>query len=84
MTQKLKLLLFTDTYAHQVNGAKVTLEELTRNCSTDIEIVIVSTDDFSSIPFPTYAEVRFAMVTPRRISAIIKKEKPDMIHIVTE
>ncbi|MBP9779407.1 glycosyltransferase family 1 protein [Candidatus Gracilibacteria bacterium] len=84
MPERSKLLLFTDTYAHQVNGAKVTLEELTHNCPENIEIVIVSTDDFSSIPFPTYAEIRFAMVTPRKISSIIKKEKPDMIHIVTE
>lgn len=84
MAQKKKLLLFTDTYAHQVNGAKVTLEELAKNCPKNTEIVIISTDDFFSIPFPTYEEVRFAMVTPRHISKIIKKEKPDMIHIVTE
>ena len=84
MIVKKKLLLFTDTYAHQINGAKVTLEELTQRCSKEMEIVIVSTDDFQSIPFPTYAEVRFAMVTPRQIRSIIRTEKPDMIHIVTE
>jgi hypothetical protein len=28
MSEKKKLLLFTDTYAEQINGAKVTLEEL--------------------------------------------------------
>lgn len=84
MSKKKKLLLFTDTYAHQINGAKVTLEELARNCSKNIEIVIISADDFLTIPFPTYTEVRFAMVTPRHISSIIKKERPNMIHIVTE
>ena len=82
---KQKLLIFTDTYAEQVNGAKVTLEELARNIDKkDIEIIIVSADDFHSIPFPTYSEVRFALVTPRKISKIIREEKPDMIHIVTE
>lgn len=84
MQQKKKLLIFTDTYAHQINGAKVTLEELARNAWKNTEIVIVSGDDFRSVPFPTYAEVRFAMVTPRRIRSILRKEKPDMIHIMTE
>ena len=84
MKHKKKLLIFTDTYAHQVNGAKVTLEELSRNTGKNTEIVIVSADDFHTVPFPTYTEVRFAMVTPRKIRSIIKEEKPDMIHIVTE
>jgi hypothetical protein len=30
MTKK-KILIFTDTYASQINGAKITLEELARN-----------------------------------------------------
>ena len=84
MKKRKKILIFSDTYAHQINGAKVTLEELTRNSRGEVDIVIVSGDDFRSVPFPTYAEVRFAMVTPRRIGAIIRQEKPDMIHIVTE
>ncbi len=84
MTHKKKLLIFTDTYEHQVNGAKVTLEELARNMGKRNEIVIVSGDDFQSVPFPTYAEVRFAIVTAKKISSIIQEEKPDMIHIVTE
>ncbi len=84
MSEKKKLLLFTDTYAEQVNGAKVTLEELVHHIWDDVELVIVSADRFLTVPFPTYIEVRFAIVTPNHISRIIKKEKPDMIHIVTE
>ncbi len=84
MTPKKKLLLFTDTFDSQVNGAKVTLEELVRHLGETIEIVIVSADDFFAIPFPTYREIKFPIVTPYRITSIIEKEKPDMIHIVTE
>jgi hypothetical protein len=47
-------------------------------------VIIVSADAFHSIPFPTYTEVRFAIVTPRRIEQLIREYQPDMIHIATE
>ena len=84
MSQKKKLLIFTDTYEKQVNGVQISLRELTKHLSEELEISIISADRFSTIPCPTYREVRISVVTPRHIMQIIKKEKPDSIHIATE
>jgi glycosyltransferase involved in cell wall biosynthesis len=79
-----KLLIFTDTYKEQVNGVTRCLDNLILNLSTDTEIVIVSTDDFLSVPFLGYKEIRLSLAFPRQISKKIKEVQPDFIHIVTE
>jgi len=79
-----KLLIFTDTYTEQVNGVTRCLENLCANLAEDIELYIVSSDDFLSVPFLGYKEIRLSFAFPRQIYKRIKSIQPDYIHIMTE
>lgn len=79
-----KLLIFTDTYKEQVNGVTRCIENLSSNLPKDIQVTIVSTDDFLWVPFLGYKEIRLSLAFPRQLSKKIKEIQPDYIHIVTE
>lgn len=67
-----------------MNGVTRCLDNLTENLPKDIELTIVSTDDFLSVPFLGYKEIRLSLAFPRQISRKISEIQPDFIHIVTE
>ena len=79
-----KLLIFTDTCADQVNGVTRCLENLCANLSPDIELRVVSSDDFLSVPFLGYKEIRLSLTFPRQIYRKMRAFKPDFVHIMTE
>lgn len=79
-----KLLIFTDTYNEQVNGVTRCLENLCANLPKGISVTIVSSDDFLSVPFLGYREIRLSLAFPRQVFQKIKDVQPDYIHIVTE
>lgn len=47
-------------------------------------MVIVSPDNFRSIPCPTYPEIRLALRPARRLARLIESAQPCAIHIATE
>lgn len=79
-----KLLVFTDTYIGQINGVSRCLDNLKDNISPDVELIVVSSDDFVSIPLLGYKEIRLSLAFPRRIFRLIRDIRPDAIHIMTE
>jgi len=79
-----KLLIFTDTYTEQVNGVTRCLQNLCSNLPKNIHVTIVSSDDFLSVPFIGYKEIRLSLAFPRQIYKKIKDTRPDYIHIMTE
>ncbi len=80
----MKLLLMTDTYEWQVNGVTRCLENLRANLPQDVEVQVISTDDFLSVPFLGYKEIRLSLMFPRQIYRRMKAFQPDAIHIMTE
>ncbi|WP_369027325.1 glycosyltransferase family 4 protein [Qipengyuania sp. RANM35] len=48
------------------------------------EILVISPDEFASVPCPTYPEIRLALTCPRAVSDRLRKFAPDAIHIATE
>jgi glycosyltransferase involved in cell wall biosynthesis len=80
-----KLLIFTDAWAPQVNGVVRTLETLGEDLRSRGWIVRYATPlDHSTLPLPTYPEIRLALFPRNRLSRMIGEFAPDAIHIATE
>lgn len=92
----MKIALFTDTFLPQTNGVVVYLQDLIRVLSREHDVVLVAPGSgplkveqpsrgvkiywVPASPFPFYEGYRMASVDYRRISDILKKEKPDVVH----
>ncbi|MEM7571049.1 MAG: glycosyltransferase, partial [Pseudomonadota bacterium] len=81
----MKLLLFTDAWFPQVNGVVRTLNMVTqalRQSGDDVDII--SPADFTTMPCPTYPEIRLAIGAGRAIKRRLKHQDYDAVHIATE
>jgi glycosyltransferase involved in cell wall biosynthesis len=82
---KLKIAVVTDAWLPQTNGVVRTLCSLRDELAAmGHQIVMVTPQDFVTIPCPSYAEIRLALTTPRGVGKMIDQIAPDAIHIVTE
>ncbi len=80
----MRILIISDNSKDQINGVVTTL----RNISNEViklghDVLIIRTDDFKTIPCPTYPEIRLSL-NPYKIKEMIKHYNPDAIHIATE
>lgn len=81
----LRILLATDAWEPQVNGVVRTYQKVCEELKAlGHEIVLVSPNDFKTLPCPTYPEIRLAMVSARRLAKILDESQPDVVHIATE
>ena len=80
-----KLLIFTDAWVPQVNGVVRTLETLGRDLrSLGWQVRYATPLDHSTVPLPTYPEIRLALFPRKRLARMIEEFAPDAIHIATE
>lgn len=91
----LRLALFTDTFAPQVNGVARTLERLVEAVEARGGTVRVETVEdpdasldrrvhrWSSAPFWAYPQLRMATVPKARAVAAMRRWRPTLIHAVT-
>jgi glycosyltransferase involved in cell wall biosynthesis len=81
----MKLVIVTDAWRPQINGVVTTLMQ-TRACLESLghEVVVVSPEQYATIPCPTYPEIRLAILPGRRLARTLAREAPDAIHIATE
>ncbi|MCU9614155.1 glycosyltransferase family 1 protein [Caldibacillus lycopersici] len=92
----MKIAIFTDTFAPDVNGVAVTLKHYTQYLdSKGIEYIVFAPDNkkennfdsqirrFASLPFYLYPECRLALPNMFKVKAELQRFKPDIIHIVT-
>ena len=80
-----RIAIVTDAWLPQVNGVVRTLTatcELLRAQGHDV--MVVSPDQFASLPCPTYPEIRLAISPPGEISRKLREFGPGAIHIATE
>ncbi|WP_262694355.1 glycosyltransferase family 4 protein [Kordiimonas aquimaris] len=83
--KKLRICLITDAWHPQVNGVVRTLDSLRRELRTEgHRVLMITPNRFKTIACPTYPEIRLAINTMFRMSAFLRKFKPDAIHIATE
>ncbi len=79
------MLIVTDAWRPQLNGVVRTLEELAHSMAEEgIEIAFLTPDRFTTLPLPTYPDIRLAIASRRRVLAEIEAHAPDYIHIATE
>lgn len=81
----MRLALVTDAWSPQVNGVVRTLtalhDELVR---LGHEVAVIAPDRFSSVPCPTYPEIRLALARPGALARELESTRPDAIHLATE
>ncbi len=81
----MKILIASDAWQPQINGVVRTLMT-TRDTLQRMghEVAVISPDLFSTLPCPTYPEIRLAFRTSRKIKQIVESFQPDAVHIATE
>jgi glycosyltransferase involved in cell wall biosynthesis len=81
----MKIAIITDAWLPQINGVVRTLmatrAELER---LGHEVLIISPDQYWSVPCPTYPEIRLAMARAAWVGQKISQFGPDAIHLSTE
>jgi glycosyltransferase involved in cell wall biosynthesis len=92
----LRLALFSDTYAPQVNGVSRTLERLVHAVESRGGVVRVFTvadpeapadpmvQRFASVPFWAYRQLRLAWPSHQRVTKALAEFRPTLVHAATE
>jgi glycosyltransferase involved in cell wall biosynthesis len=81
----MRILIATDAWRPQVNGVVHTLERMSAAAREwNVEFVFLTPQGFSSVPTPTYPEIRLALAWPWEVARRIDAASPDHIHIATE
>ena len=80
-----RLTIITDAWHPQVNGVVRSIENTNRELKAmGVEVSMVTPEPFSSIPMPTYPEIRLSLATPGQVGRLIQRQRPDYVHIATE
>lgn len=81
----LRIAIITDAAAPQVNGVVRTLKQLGEELEAlGHETLYITPDMFTTLPMPTYKEIRIALFPARRLKDLLLKHQPDAVHIATE
>lgn len=79
------ILIATDAWHPQINGVVRVLDTLrTRLMDKGFEVTVISPGDFMTLPCPGYAEIPLALFPQRKMRSMLKRLRPDVIHIATE
>lgn len=80
-----RIAIVTDAWLPQMNGV---VRTLTTTCEQlrahGHEVLVVSPDQFASLPCPTYPEIRLAVTRPGAVASRLREFSPEAIHIATE
>ncbi|GAA0577727.1 glycosyltransferase family 1 protein [Rhizomicrobium electricum] len=81
----LKVMIVTDAWTPQVNGVVRTLEMLGRELTAlGHEVRYVTPEGRTTVPLPTYSEIRLSLFAQGTLEEEIREFAPDAIHIATE
>jgi glycosyltransferase involved in cell wall biosynthesis len=81
----MRILIVTDAWRPQMNGVVRTLKAVRAELEAlGHQVGIISPDRFSSLPCPTYPEIRLALAGERSVGRLIDEAAPHAIHIATE
>jgi len=81
----MRILIATDAWVPQVNGVVRTYQRLEEELvKLGHEVYFVTPSDFYTVPCPTYPEIRLSFVRRKHIASLMKKIRPDAVHIATE
>lgn len=81
----MRVLIATDAWYPQINGVVRSIEQMMAHASGEgAEVVLLTPQDFRSVPLPNYPEIRLALCRPARVARLIVRRRPTHIHIATE
>ncbi|AOY01671.1 glycosyltransferase family 1 protein [Jeongeupia sp. USM3] len=81
----MNILIVTDAWEPQVNGVVRTLKQTRRELEKlGHSVELITPQDFTTFPCPTYPEIRLSWRPGKKIAARIEAFRPDAIHIATE
>lgn len=81
----MRISLVTDAWHPQVNGVVRTLDTTVRHLTmAGHEVSVIAPPAFSTVPCPTYPEIRLAVWPPGRVAGLLDQGLPDAVHIATE
>jgi glycosyltransferase involved in cell wall biosynthesis len=81
----LKVMMITDAWLPQVNGVVTTLSKIRDGLQQrGHELDFLTPSEFSSLPCPTYPEIRLSLLPYARVQRRIEQARPDAVHIATE
>lgn len=81
----MKICIVTDAWLPQVNGVVRTLASVRAALEGGgHEVMMISPDNFASLPCPTYPEIRLALATPGAVRRRVDAFAPESLHIATE
>jgi glycosyltransferase involved in cell wall biosynthesis len=79
------LALVSDAWHPQVNGVVRTLDTTrTELEKLGVTVRMITPEHYSTVPMPTYPEIRLAVTWPHRIHRELDEAQPDFVHIATE
>jgi glycosyltransferase involved in cell wall biosynthesis len=80
-----RILIVTDAWTPQINGVVRTLQAIGRELTGLGHAVRFATpENHTTVPLPTYPEIRLAMFPRSRLARAIDEFEPNAIHIATE
>jgi glycosyltransferase involved in cell wall biosynthesis len=81
----MRLVIVSDAWQPQTNGVVRTLQAITRELTRrGHQVDMVTPDGFTTVPCPTYGEVRLALTSGWELERRLMRSSPDSIHIATE
>ncbi len=80
-----RIMIVSDAWRPQVNGVVRTLETVALELrALGHTVDVVGPDRFTTLPCPTYPDIRLSLFPRRRLNRIIEAFAPDALHIATE
>jgi glycosyltransferase involved in cell wall biosynthesis len=81
----MRILVVTDAWRPQVNGVVRTIEQLVRHAPAfGADIVLLTPEAFTTLPLPTYPEIRLSLARTAVVGRMIEDADVDHVHISTE
>lgn len=81
----MRIAIATDAWSPQVNGVVRTLQSVCAELERQgHEVLVVSPDQFYSLPCPTYPEIRLAFASRSAVGKRLEEFQPNAIHLATE
>ncbi|OUD14526.1 alpha-mannosyltransferase [Thioflexithrix psekupsensis] len=81
----MKILIVSDAWLPQINGVVRTLSttcQLLQHLGHEVQVI--NPEQFTTVPCPTYPEIRLTVNGFKRVGRLIEEFAPDSIHIATE
>ena len=81
----MRILIVTDAWSPQVNGVVTTVKNTVRELEAlGHSVGLITPEGFTTLPCPTYPEIRLALAAGARVARMIEEFEPDAVHLETE